>query len=146
MIFWKWNFNHTCGVLNGKHVKIRRSGNIYYNYKEFFSCIMLGWVGVDYNISNLQRKFNYRLSLSKRVVEKALGILLNKLFFCVCFSRCTLQVKQTYVKLYNNNQRNWTCLCIHNLLGSIPLLTLPTMLTVYVKPSRSWIELEISDP
>lgn len=47
----KWNFYHTCGALDGKHVAIRnpsRSGTLYYNYKRFFSIILLALVDANY--------------------------------------------------------------------------------------------------
>ena len=47
----KWNFHHTCGALDGKHVAIRcprKSGTLYHNYKGFFSIILLGLVDADY--------------------------------------------------------------------------------------------------
>ena len=47
----RWNFHHTCRALDGKHIAIRsprHSGTLHYNYKGFFSIIILGLVDADY--------------------------------------------------------------------------------------------------
>nr|XP_054757882.1 uncharacterized protein LOC129263998 [Lytechinus pictus] len=47
----QWNFHHVCGALDGKHVAIRNppgSGTIYYNYKGFYSLILLALVDGNY--------------------------------------------------------------------------------------------------
>ncbi|XP_045215181.2 putative nuclease HARBI1 [Mercenaria mercenaria] len=47
----RWNFPHSCGALDGKHVACRcpnSSGSTYYNYKGFYSVVIMALVDADY--------------------------------------------------------------------------------------------------
>lgn len=82
----KWNFPHAIGAMDGKHVMLQapvQSGTEYYNYKHFFSIVLLAIVDADYNFRYVDVGCQGRISdggvfkntsLYKKLEEKTLKI------------------------------------------------------------------------
>lgn len=47
----KWDFPHCIGAIDGRHIEIekpKKSGSLYYNYKDFFSVVQQAVVDANY--------------------------------------------------------------------------------------------------
>ena len=82
----RWNVPHAIGALDGKHIAIKKpkkSGSEYFNYKGYFSLVLLALVDVDYKFlwvnmeasgsSSDAQNFNHS-KLKRRIENRTLGL------------------------------------------------------------------------
>ena len=81
----RWNVPHAVGALNGKHIAIKKpkkSGSEYFNYKDYFSLVLLAlvdaeykflWVNVGASGSSSDAQIFNRSKLKRRIEKWKVG-------------------------------------------------------------------------
>lgn len=80
-----WNFPNCLGAIDGKHIAIKKplqSGSLYYNYKKFFSVVLMATVNANYEFIVADVGTNGRISDGGVIKNIAFGkaIYVNSLF------------------------------------------------------------------
>ena len=82
----RWNVSHEVGALDGKHIAIKkpkRSGSEYFNYKGYFSLVLLALVNADYKFlwvnagasgSSSDAQIFNNSKLKRRIENRTLGL------------------------------------------------------------------------
>ena len=82
----RWNVPHDVGAIDRKHItmkKLKKSGSDYYNYKGFFSLVLLTLVDTDYsflwdnvgsNESSSDAQIFNRSNMSKKIEDGSLAL------------------------------------------------------------------------
>ena len=82
----RWNDPHAVGALDGKHIAIKKhkkSGSEYFNYKGYFSVVLLAlvdahykflWVNVGASGSSSDAQIFNRSKLKRRIENRTLGL------------------------------------------------------------------------
>ena len=82
----RWNVPHAVGALDGKHIAIKKSkksGSEYFNYKGYFSLVILALVNADYKFlwvnvgasgSSSDAQIFNRSKLKRRIENGTLGL------------------------------------------------------------------------
>ncbi|KAK6181839.1 hypothetical protein SNE40_009621 [Patella caerulea] len=61
----RWNFPNTLGAIDGKHISLQappHPGSVFYNYKHFFSIVLMALVDADYQFIYVDVGCNGRIS------------------------------------------------------------------------------------
>lgn len=77
----KWNFPHCIGAVDGKHIAVQKpkgSGSQYYNYKHFFSLVLMAVVDSNYECIMVDVGANGRMSDAAVITNTKFGQLLEK--------------------------------------------------------------------
>jgi len=72
-LYTKWNFPQCVGAFDGKHIvlkTLKKSGLLYFNYKNQFSIVLLDLVDDDYNFTCKDVR-SYSSASDERIVGKA---------------------------------------------------------------------------